>query len=450
MPKNVKLGDDILQGVEIVELESADTSGQYVQFFENGPKEEQTKTEALSMASGDLTVTPDSGKVLSSVTITKPATLIAGNIKKDVNIGGVVGSLETGASVPGGKSLTFYNDDDSMYAVHQVISGNQVTQPTSPTKQDYIFAGWDTTKGDSSTRLVFPFALTQDISAWADFEVNMDLEAASWTLVRAVSDAGTASSFWSVGDLKSITIPSGTQIGTGLTFGSDTTLYLFIMGFDHNISKEASGYDHSITFGTFKTANPGSIDITLVDSKYNSQVSSDTYFSMNNSNSNTGGWMKSRMRYNLLGSTDTANSDASATAATNPAANTFMAALPSDLRAVMKPVVKYTDNVGGGTDTAANVTSLVDYLPLLAEFEVFGTRTNANSAEKNNQAQYQYYINGGAKIKKRHDSISTAALWWLRSPLSSTSGAFCLVTADGRAANDSAAYSSGCAPLLVV
>lgn len=58
-------------------------------------KPEQEKTAALSMLSGDQIVSPDSGKVLSKVTIAKPATLIATNIKKDINIGGVVGTLET-------------------------------------------------------------------------------------------------------------------------------------------------------------------------------------------------------------------------------------------------------------------------------------------------------------------------------------------------------------------
>lgn len=55
-------------------------------------KTEQPKTVDLAMASGNQVVSPDSGKVLSSVTITKPATLVASNIKKGVTIGGVAGS----------------------------------------------------------------------------------------------------------------------------------------------------------------------------------------------------------------------------------------------------------------------------------------------------------------------------------------------------------------------
>lgn len=62
----------------------------------NNAKPEQTKTVDLSMASGNQVISPDNGKVLSSVTITKPSTLVAENIKKDVNIGGVIGTLESG------------------------------------------------------------------------------------------------------------------------------------------------------------------------------------------------------------------------------------------------------------------------------------------------------------------------------------------------------------------
>lgn len=63
-------------------VESIDTS-----------KPEETKRVALNMGSGNQRVVPTSGKVLTEVIVEKPSTLIAGNIKKDINIGGVVGSL---------------------------------------------------------------------------------------------------------------------------------------------------------------------------------------------------------------------------------------------------------------------------------------------------------------------------------------------------------------------
>ena len=71
-----------------------------------GQKTEQTKTVDLSMTNGNQTVTPDSGKVLNKVIVNKPSTLIPDNIKKDINIGGVVGTLESGGGFPNGTEWT--------------------------------------------------------------------------------------------------------------------------------------------------------------------------------------------------------------------------------------------------------------------------------------------------------------------------------------------------------
>ena len=60
------------------------------------PEKSQAKTVDLSMASGNQVIAPDEGYSLSEVTVTKPATLIPENIKKDVNVGGVVGTMESG------------------------------------------------------------------------------------------------------------------------------------------------------------------------------------------------------------------------------------------------------------------------------------------------------------------------------------------------------------------
>lgn len=56
------------------------------------PTEE--KTVELALASGNQIVNPTAGKNISKVTITKPATLIPENIKKDVTIAGVLGTYE--------------------------------------------------------------------------------------------------------------------------------------------------------------------------------------------------------------------------------------------------------------------------------------------------------------------------------------------------------------------
>ena len=70
-------------------------------------KPTQEKTVDLAMASGNQVITPDSGKVLSQVVVKKPATMLPENIKKDVNIGGVTGTLESSG---GGELNIAYGD----------------------------------------------------------------------------------------------------------------------------------------------------------------------------------------------------------------------------------------------------------------------------------------------------------------------------------------------------
>ena len=260
----------------------------------------------------------------------------------------------------------------------------------------------------------------------------------SWAAIHSVS--GTGASYWAVGDRKAVAV-SGT-VGTQSVSG---TYYVYIIGFNHN---GATGID----FGTFKTALSGGTDICLIDAGYGNNYTNGTkYFNMNHSsNTNSGGWKGCDLRYDVLGSTNTNDGDATATTATNPVANTLMAALPSDLRAVMKPMTIYTDNTGGGSNTASNVTASVDYLPLLAEYEIFGTRSYANSSEQNHQAQYAYYSAGNSKVKYRHSATSSTAWWWERSPNYYDSIGFCSVYTDGGANFSYARYSFGVAPAFRV
>lgn len=68
----------------------------------------EEQTVELSMPSGNQVIQPISGKVMSKVTVQKPATLLPENIKKDVVIGGVTGTLEGGgsANIQESKSVT--------------------------------------------------------------------------------------------------------------------------------------------------------------------------------------------------------------------------------------------------------------------------------------------------------------------------------------------------------
>ena len=253
----------------------------------------------------------------------------------------------------------------------------------------------------------------------------------TWATIKEVSDAGQGENYWSVGDTKRITING--KVGN-FTF-SNLAIDAFIIGFNHNSSREGTNRIH------FQIGKIGGKDVCLCDSQYGSGQSGNGYFNMNPNNSNSGGWNGSYMRKTLLGNSGTPSS---------PPANSMLAALPSDLRAVMKSVTKYSDNTGGSPDNASYVTSTTDYLFLLAEFEYHGARSYANSAEKNFQLQYSYYKAGNSKVKYKHGETGTAAFHWCRSVYVGNTSNFCLVYTSGSAGHGNAYYSWGAAPGFTV
>ena len=258
--------------------------------------------------------------------------------------------------------------------------------------------------------------------------VSSTLNNNEWSVIKSVSDAGQGANYWSIGDRKAVTL-NGT---VGKLSLSNVTTYAFIIGFNHNASVEGSNRIH---FQLAKTALSGGTDVCLCDSSYNSNVSTTGYFSMNSSRTNSGGWASSQMRTNICGTSLSSYS------------GTIIAVIPAALRAVLKSVTKYTDNTAnGGGSTASYVTATTDYFFLLSEFEVFGSITYGNTNEKNKQAQYAYYSAGNSKIKYKHDGTSTAAFWWLRSPLASNSYFFVLVGAGGTVTYNGAYTSLGFAP----
>lgn len=252
--------------------------------------------------------------------------------------------------------------------------------------------------------------------------VGTSLEDSTWAQIRAVSDAGLASSVWSVGDTKTITIN-----GTVYAYFASTPRYVtfdnksvkcFILGFDHNSAVESTNRIHF---------HIGKEDDGKQIGYYASSFNSDRAFIMNNASSGRH-WETCEMR------TQTLNSDSSS--ATTPTyTNSLLSALPSDLRAVMKTVTKYTsyDN--------STAVSFTEYLPLLAPVEVFGKNiqylpytTSATGmvdytgADEAYQEQYDYYKAGNSERHYLQDGeyinwstgIKYTGRVWLRSEYNSS------------------------------
>ena len=248
----------------------------------------------------------------------------------------------------------------------------------------------------------------------------------TWDEISQISSANSGESYFSVGDRKQITL-NGT-IGQ-LTLSNYST-YAFIIGFNHNSSREGMGRIH---FQLAKTALSGGTDICFTDDSYDNTGNS-AAFRMNRVNTNSGGWEDSYMRHNILGTSKTSYS------------GRFIGVLPSALRNALKSVTKYTDNTGNASTSSSTVTATTDYIFLLSEYEVFGSCSFANSNEASRQQQYAYYSAGNSKVKYRHTSTSSTAIWWLRSANRYSSSYFAGVHARGIVNSYTASTSLGVAP----
>lgn len=211
--------------------------------------------------------------------------------------------------------------------------------------------------------------------------ISTTLASNSWATIAAVSAAGNASSFWSVGDEKTITV-------------NGETLTLVILGFNHD--DLASGGKAGITFG---------LKHLMTDTRQ-----------MNSSNTNSGGFTGSAM-YTWL-------------------QNTLLGQLPSDLKNVIKSVNKKTS----AGDASSTINTSAMKLFLFSEQEIFGSKTYSTGSEG---TQYSYFATAANRIKKLQNGAGSAKWWWERSPYASNSDNFCDVYSNGSASSSGANNSGG-------
>lgn len=81
-------------------------------------KEEETKTVTPNFSSGSVDVTPTTGKVLSQVMINKDSNLVASNIKKDITVHGITGTLQQA------------KEEETKTLEPDFSGGNQIITPT--------------------------------------------------------------------------------------------------------------------------------------------------------------------------------------------------------------------------------------------------------------------------------------------------------------------------------
>lgn len=179
-PENIRKGVDIL-GISGTMLER---------------KLEETVTIDLDLSSGNQTVKPgDENSVLSEVTINKPDTLISSNIRKDINIAGIVGSL---IDLDTSDATAVPNDIISPKTAY--VNGQKVTGAMIPT--------YDSSVPSELGRNINLSGITID-------DVNLDINLA----IRASSGSSIE-----IYDIINDTISSETKTIINLTALADTSV----------------------------------------------------------------------------------------------------------------------------------------------------------------------------------------------------------------------------------
>lgn len=247
----------------------------------------------------------------------------------------------------------------------------------------------------------------------------------TWAEISQISSSGQAANTFSVGDQKEIVL-NGRAFNTNF---NNQHVYAFIVGINHNASREG---DNVIHFELYKNGDTPYAITTFDYGMYQNGK----YTSMMRTNDNSGGWAGSDMRNNKLGGRTTDSKD-------SPESGTFMSILPSDLRAVLRSVSKYTFNDSTPTKTS-------EYIFLYALYEVLGEPYEFGAGnEITFLEQYEYYKSGNSAIHQG-SSKSGSVYFWTRSKETDYGTSFYMITDRGQQLINRADISCGVVTLFFV
>lgn len=203
------------------------------------------------------------------------------------------------------------------------------------------------------------------------------------------------------------------SVGDQATLPLDGTNYAFdVIGFNHDELTTPTAY------GAATATGKAGITFQMHDLFA-------TYFVMNDTATNAGGWKGSKMRTSTMA--------------------TMKGYLPTAWQTAIKPVNKLS-GIGGGASSGTETVS--DDCFLLAEGEIFGPGYGYGGDgfsfddECAKVAQYAYYKAGNSKVKNQNGS---AYAWWERSPQPGSSDSFCLIGPDGDTGGYDADFTIGVA-----
>lgn len=320
------------------------------------------------------------------------------------------------STVLGGSTFhyTIQTNSDANYEINsiQVLMGNNDITSTAVT------AGGE---GEKSVTITIDSVSGNIKIIVSAVVVIKALNDCTWAEISQISSSGQAANTFSVGDQKEIVL-NGRFADRHF---QDTTAALFIIGINHNASREGENLIH---FELLKSVTTGNL-ICFTDNDYPYSGGSNS-LRMNTSDDNSCGWEDSLVRY-VLDST------------ARPTSSTGLASiLPDELKNVMKTATKYSYRV-------STVVSTSDYVSIFSEKEVFGTITDGPTSESDYQVQYEYYASGNSVLHYTMDY--EPAYCWTRTIFhDGKADSFVIIGTSGKVNGYSATKSLGVSPIIFV
>ena len=384
-------------------------------------KEEEAKTVDLAMASGNQTITPTSGKVLSQVVVKKPATMLPENIKENVNIGGIVGTFKEGEqpqlhspdlnlSTDGVLTITSPSTNGDFVEKFKIYSnGSLLSEQTS----NIIDLSTSITESEGNFLITVKCCgsnfkdSTESEITYVKIEIDPVFENNSWGKIAQIFKSGAATNYWNVGDTKTITSKSGKQY----------TIRIADMQTGRYAYADGRGNSH----GVFEFVQCINLNGTTGFSATSSEE---------NKGANYGGFALGDLhRYYLP---------------------KILADLPDDMQAAIGEVNVLS---GTGYGTTSGTSSSANKLFVPAEMEVFDAKHNSIGLEECPLGQFDYYkTHNDYKYRTKYIvGTSSAKKWWFRSPASGSTSEYSIVWDNGNYSTSIANTSTiGVAPIFAI
>ena len=269
-------------------------------------------------------------------------------------------------------------------------SAHNCPDTLTPPEANQIWVGWDALTADITSDIVAtalfitPTIPSNIPSSYAYLYSDNPADDSAYSLAEfyGICTSGDADAYFNVGDKIKI-VPTTTVF-------ADSEIILQVVGFKHYKVADSENFA-GVVFHM----------IGLMNAQHR----------MNASNTNSGGWPSCEMRTWLN--------------------NTIFPALPQQWRAMIKSV-QVLSSAGA---TSANIVSSNDKLFLLSQAEVgFNASEVPYVNEIDSGAErktFSPFSSNNARIRKYYNGTGSAANWWLRSPISSSSANFYNVNSNG-------------------